>query len=228
MSEVEKIVREIARDRTRGATALAGRALDAFSLSRGAAAGALLSVRPGMPLVAAAVRLARKRGVATARRELRSAVARIVRASRDVMPPGGRYLVFGGSGTVEAVLRAARAKVVRDLPADVGLVGADAIYADGDFVNAKGTAEFLRRVRRAGAGAFAVASELKRVKGEVPLERGFERVPARLVHAILTEGGLQYPPMGTLAGVDPTWLDRGALDPKGGTGACHPHHGPNC
>jgi translation initiation factor 2B subunit (eIF-2B alpha/beta/delta family) len=106
----------------------------------------------------------------------------------------------------------------------VGLVGADALFPDGDFVNAKGTADFLRRVRRSGAGVFAVASELKRARGDIPLERGFERVPGRLVHAILTERGLVYPPMGTLAGVDPTWLDRGALNPEGGRGQCHPHH----
>ena len=32
-------------------------------------------------------------------------------------------------------------------------------------------------------------------------------------------------PMGTLAGVEPSWLDRGALNPLGGRGLCHPHHG---
>jgi translation initiation factor 2B subunit (eIF-2B alpha/beta/delta family) len=170
------------------------------------------------------VRRALRRGVAAARRELRSASVRIVRASRDILPPGARYIVFGGSGTVEAVLRAARAKIVKDLPADVGLVGADALYPDGDFVNAKGTSDFLRRVRRSGAGVFAVASELKRLRKAVPPERGFERVPGRLVHGILTEKGLVYPPMGTLAGVDPTWLDRGALDGHGSAGHCHPHH----
>jgi translation initiation factor 2B subunit (eIF-2B alpha/beta/delta family) len=225
MTRAEAIVREIARDRKRGATALAERALDAMALSRGTAR-ALLAVRPGMPLIAAVVRLAGKRGVSAARKELRKSSARIVRAARDVMPPGARYIVFGGSGTVKAVLRAARAKVVDRLPADVGLVGADALYTDGDFVNAKGTADFLRRVRRSGAGVFAVVSELKRVRKEVPLERGFERVPGRLVHAVLTEKGLSYPPMGTLGGVDPTWLDRGALNPEGGAGRCHPHHAP--
>src|SRR5438876_9599302 len=137
MNEAEAIVREIARDRKRGATALAERALDALALSH-AAAPALLRVRPGMPLIAAVVRLARQRGVAAARRELWTSVVKIVRAARDVMPPGARYIVFGGSGTVEAVLRSARAKVVKELPADVGLVGADALYPDGDFVNARG------------------------------------------------------------------------------------------
>src|SRR5437762_3375700 len=99
MNEAEAIVREIARDRKRGATALAERALDAMALSR-AAGPALLAVRPGMPLIAAIVRLARKRGVSAARRELQASSARIVRAARDVMPRGARYIVFGGSETV--------------------------------------------------------------------------------------------------------------------------------
>jgi len=108
---------------------------------------------------------------------------------------------------------------------DVALVGADALLPGCDFVNAMGTADFLRRAREQRAGVFVVATELKRVAKAVPLEPGFELVPGRLIHALLTEKGLEYPPMGTLAGVEPTWLDRGALNPLGGRGICHPHHG---
>jgi translation initiation factor 2B subunit (eIF-2B alpha/beta/delta family) len=223
--KAESIVREIARDRRRGATALALRALDALSASRGAAA-ALLAARPSMPLLAAAVRMAEARGVAAARRELRGREERLLERAREVLPPGGRYCVFGRSGTVEAAVRAVGGRIVRDLPADVGLVGADALLPDGDFVNAEGTGAFLRRCRREGkCGVFAVAVTLKRVSGAPVLEKGFELVPGRVVHAVLTEEGLVYPPMGRLAGVDPSWMDRGRLDPRGGAGRCHPHHG---
>jgi translation initiation factor 2B subunit (eIF-2B alpha/beta/delta family) len=218
-----EIVREIERDRVRGATALAERALQALALSR-AVGPALKKARPGMPFMDAVVRLALQKGVAAARRDLQSRLSRLLVRTRDILPPGARYIVFGSSGTVQAVLREVGAKVVEEVPADVGLVGADALLPDGDFVNVEGTSDFLRRVRRARAGVFVVATELKRVGKAPPLDPGFERVPARLVHAILTETGLHYPPMGTLAGVDPTWLDRGALNPGGGEGKCHPHH----
>lgn len=221
------LVRGIERDRKSGATALAGKALEALARSR-AAGPELLRVRPAMPLIAAVVRLALRKGVGEARKELRRRQALLLARAEEYLPAGSRYMAYGESGTVGAVLKALQAQVVDRPPVVVGLVGADAIYPDGDFVNARGTADFLRRVRRAGAGVFAVATELKAVKGEVPVERGFERVPGRLVHAILTEKGLRYPPTGTPAGVEPTWLDRGALDPHGGLGRCHPHHPRKC
>jgi len=224
MSEVDTLVREIVRDRKRGATALAERALDALSAAR-SSAPALIAARPEMPLIAAVVRRALRRGVAAARKELRSATSRVVRASREVLPVGARYLVFGASGTVEAVLRAARAKVVRKLPADVALVGADALLPGGDFVNVRGSAAFLRHARAEGrCGTFAVASELKRTAQAPPAARGFEIVPGRLVHAVLTEKGLQYPPMGVFPVSEPSWMERGALDLERGRGLCHPHH----
>lgn len=217
------IVREIASDRLRGATELAERALDALALERGVAEK-LLRLRPGMPLIGEAVRRALKVGVPAARRQLRAGLPRILKHAVDLLPPGGRYVVFGASGTVEAVLRAVKATRVKTFPADVALVGADAIYTNGDFVNARGTADFVRKAREARCGVFAVASEIKRIPAEIPLEKGFERVPGKLIHALLTEKGLTYPPLMAVAGVDPTWLDRGALDGKGGLGRCHPHH----
>lgn len=220
----EEILREIERDRRSGATALAGRALDALAKDR-SLSGRLRKARPAMPLIAAVVRRAEKGGVARARRDLRAATAGILRHAKQLLPPGARYAVYGGSGTVEAVLRAVKAVRVRDLKADVALVGADAVYPDGDFVNAKGTEAFVRRARAARCGVFAVASTLKRVRREVPLEPGFERVNGKLVHAVLTETGLVYPPLAAVAGIDPTWIDRGALNPEGGRGRCHPHHG---
>jgi translation initiation factor 2B subunit (eIF-2B alpha/beta/delta family) len=192
MEVLTGIVEEIARDRKRGATALAERALDALARSRGSAPS-LLRVRPGLPLIAAVVRLALKVGVKEARRELRSGVARIALQARRHLPAGGRIIVFSTSGTVEAVLRAAGARRARRFPADAAIVGADAIYPGGDFVNAKGTAAFLRRARRSGTAAYAVASRLKRVRGEVELEAGFERVDGRLVRGVLEEGGLRRP-----------------------------------
>jgi translation initiation factor 2B subunit (eIF-2B alpha/beta/delta family) len=221
----EEIVREIERDRRRGATALAERALDALALSRSAAAR-LASARPGLPLIGAVVRRALRRGVAAVRRELRQRQARILETAREILPPGARYVVFGGSGTAEAVVRAVGGRRVDGFPADVALVGADALYPGGDFVSARGTAAFVRRAREARCGVFVVASDLKRVRKEVPPEPGLERVNGRLVHAILTETGLHYPPSAAVPGVDPSWIDRGALDPFAGRGRCHPHHGP--
>jgi translation initiation factor 2B subunit (eIF-2B alpha/beta/delta family) len=222
--KAQSIVEEIRNDRKRGATALAERALEALALSKSLAA-ALTNVRPGMPLIAAVVRLARKKGVPAARREIRARLDRLLKRIEDILPPGGRYATFGQSGTVELILQAVGARKTGEARPDVALVGADALLPGGDFVNAKGTAAFLRGVREQRAGVFVVATELKRVAKAPPLEPGFEIVPARLVHAILTDTGLHYPPMGTLAGVEPTWLDRGALNPLGGRGLCHPHHG---
>ncbi len=222
--KAQDIVEEIRKDRKSGATALAERALDALALSRSVAAS-LARVRPGMPLIAAVVRLAGKKGVAGARRRMKAGVDRLLERIEDVLPPGGRYATFGHSGTVELILKAVGAREPGKARPDVALVGADALLPDGDFINAKGTSDFLRGVREQRAGVFVVATELKRVTKAPPLEPGFERVPARLVHAILTDSGLHYPPMGTLAGVEPTWLDRGALNPLGGRGLCHPHHG---
>lgn len=220
----DAIVEEIRKDRKSGATALAERALEALARSK-SAAPALIKARPGMPLIANVVRLARKKGVAAARRELRTSLERLLERTKDILPPGGRYASFGSSGTVATVLKAVGAREPGEGRPDVALVGADALLPGGDFVNAKGTGEFLRRCREQRAGVFVVATELKRVRKAPPLEPGFELVPARLIHGILTEKGLEYPPMGTLAGVEPSWLDRGALNPMGGRGLCHPHHG---
>jgi translation initiation factor 2B subunit (eIF-2B alpha/beta/delta family) len=222
--KAQTLVDEIRKDRKRGATALAERALEAFALSK-SAAPELIRARPGMPLIAAVVRLAKKKGAAGARREMKRELDRLLEQVEEILPPGGRYVSFGGSGTVDLVLKAVGAREPGKARPDVALVGADALLPNGDFVNAKGTAAFLRAVREQRAGVFAVATELKRVSKVPPLEPGFELVPGRLVHAILTDRGLHYPPMGTLAGVEPSWLDRGALNPLGGRGLCHPHHG---
>jgi hypothetical protein len=218
------IVQEIRTDFRSGAMALGGRALDALALSK-SVAPALLKVRPGLPFIANVVRLAQKKGIAAARRELKSSLAQLLERAREILPPAGRYIRFGESGTVDAVLEAVGAREPGKTRPDVALVGADVLLPGGDFVNVAGSADFLRKARELRAGVFCVATELKRLKGRLHIDRGFERVPGRLVHAILTEKGLYYPPMGTLGGVEPTWLDRGALNPLGGKGMCHPHHG---
>jgi hypothetical protein len=164
-----------------------------MSLSRSSAA-ALLKVRPGMPLIAAVVKQAKRKGVAGARRELLASLQRLLKRVEDVLPPGARYVSFGGSGTVAAILQAVRAKDPGKERPDFALVGADALLPDGSFINAKGTAAFLRRVRKQGAGVFVVATELKRVPKAPRLEAGFEIIPGRLVDGILTDAGLQSPP----------------------------------
>jgi translation initiation factor 2B subunit (eIF-2B alpha/beta/delta family) len=209
--KASEIVEEIRKDRTRGATALAARALAAFALSK-SVGPALIKVRPGMPLIANVVRLAARKGVAAARKELKTSLKRLLERAKDILPPGGRYVSFGSSGTVEAVLRAVGARDPGDARPDVALVGTDALLPGGDFVNAKGTADFVRRAREQRAGVIVVATELKRVRKAPPLEPGFERVSGRLVHAVLTEKGLEYLPMGKPAGMESRWLDRGTLN----------------
>ena len=220
-----EIVEEIRKDRRQGATALAERALEAMSLSKSCAA-ALLKVRPGMPLIAAVVRLAKRKGVAGARRELQASRKRLLERTEDVLPPGARYASFGGSGTVAAILQAVKAGDPGKKRPDLALVGADALLPDGSFVNAKGTADFLRRVRKQGAAVFVVATELKRVSKPPPLEPGFEIVPGRLVHGILTDAGLKYPPMGAPAGGGPIGLGRLALNSLGDRALRRRRHGP--
>ena len=219
----EEIVREIGKDRARGATALAERALEAVELSK-KAIRPLLELRPSMPLIAAVVRRARKAGVAAARRELKAGTQKIVEHAVDLLPPGGRYVVFGTSGTVEAVLKAVGAKLTTELRADVALVGADALLPGGDILAAKGTSDFVKAARQGRCGTFAVATELKRVAEDLRPARGVERVNGKILHAVLTEKGLVYPPIPAVPGVDQSWLDRGALNPNGGIGRCHPHH----
>ena len=205
VEEAEAILREIGRDRKRGATALAERAIDALALSRHVAPG-LLRARPSMPIIAAAVGLVRRNGVTSARRELRASTRAIVRRAREYLPAGARYITHSRSGTLDAVVDCLGAQLVKRLPADVALLGADALYADGDFINAKGSAAFARKARRAGAAVFVVVSNLKRVRTEIALEKGFERVSGHLVHAILTESGIHYPRGGTLRGPIPRWV----------------------
>src|SRR5205807_7855326 len=133
----------------------------ALSKSAGAA---LIKVRPGMPVIASIVKLARKKGVAAARRELKTSLERLLERTKDILPPGARYVSFGSSGTVEAVLKAVGAREPGESRPDVALVGADALLPGGDLLNAAGTGDFLRRAREQRAGVFVVATELKRVR----------------------------------------------------------------
>lgn len=215
----EAVVREIARDRRRGSTALAERALDALEFSR-AVAPDLLGLR-AMPVIDAVVRLAMRRGVAFARRRLRKALGGLVRQARRILPDRGTFATFGSSGTIDAVVEALGVRV-RPLPADVALVGADALLPDGAFVNQRGTAAFVAKARRAGAAVFVVATTLKRTKG-ARIERGFELVPGHLVHGTITERGLSTPDHIAPPGPEPMWMSRGpvGLVQRGG---CHPHH----
>ena len=190
------IVEEIRTDFESGAMTLGGRALDALALSK-SAAPALLKVRPDLPFIAAVVRFAGKKGVAAARRELKTSLGRLLERARDILPRGGRYIRFGTSGTVDAVLKAVGAKPPGDARPDVALVGADVLLPGGDFINVKGTGDFLRKAGEQGAGVYVVATELKRARTKPRIHKGFELIPGRLVHAILTEKGLHYPPKGT-------------------------------
>jgi hypothetical protein len=181
------IVEEIRTDFKSGAMHLGGRALDALALSK-SVAPALLKVRPGLPFIANVVRFAQRKGIAAARRELKTSLGGLLERAKDLLPPGGRYARFGESGTVDAVLKAVGAKPPAARP-DVALVGADVLLPGGDFINVAGTADFLRKAREQGARVFAVATELKRMRKKPHIDKGFELVPGRLVDAILTEKG---------------------------------------
>ena len=186
--KAQDIVEEIRTDFKSGAMHLGGRALDALALSK-AVAPALLKVRPGLPFIANVVRFAQRKGLAAARRELRTSLDRLLARAKELLPPGGRYARFGESGTVDAVLKAVAAKPPGAAPPDVALVGADVLLPGGDFINVAGTADFLRQARERGAKVFAVATELKRMRKKPHIDKGFELVPGRLVDAILTEKG---------------------------------------
>lgn len=207
----EGIVREILLDRTHGATHLALRALTAYARSP-EVGKVLLSLRPSMPMIAGTVRMAMRGGIPFARRKVKENLRGIVAQAREHLPSRARYLSFDSSGTIEAVLRALRGVRVEAPPADVALLGADALYENGDFVNLTGSGEFALRARKSGAAVIVVASSYKRVARPVPLEPGFELVPGHFVHAILTEAGMSYPGPGTYAGRDPAWLLRGNLE----------------
>jgi translation initiation factor 2B subunit (eIF-2B alpha/beta/delta family)/ADP-ribose pyrophosphatase YjhB (NUDIX family) len=70
--------------------------------------------------------------------------------------------------------------------ADLVLVGADALLPDGSVVNGSPSLSLARAAASRGVPFLVVADRFKRAAGEVPLEEGFERVPAELVKAIVS------------------------------------------
>jgi translation initiation factor eIF-2B subunit delta len=73
--------------------------------------------------------------------------------------------------------------------ADLALVGADTVLPDGSVVNGEPTLALARAAARAQIPFYVVADSFKWAEREVPLEEGFERIPAELVSVIITEAG---------------------------------------
>ncbi|MGB9885434.1 MAG: NUDIX domain-containing protein [Moorellales bacterium] len=88
---------------------------------------------------------------------------------------------------VSAALGAPEELETRLAGADLVLVGADAILPDGSVVNGSPSLSLARAAAAAGVPFLVVADRFKRAAGEVPLEEGFERIPAELIRGIVTE-----------------------------------------
>lgn len=58
------------------------------------------------------------------------------------------------------------------------VLGCDAVLSDGSIINARGTAD---AIRKAGLPVVILAQRCKYVKRAPKLRRGFERVPASLL-----------------------------------------------
>lgn len=97
--------------------------------------------------------------------------------------------------------RGIRATVVADdeiglhvARASKALVGADAILADGSIVNGVPTRRLAEAARECGVPLYCAAESLKITsRKQLPLETGFDHVPASLVAMIITEVGVLAP-----------------------------------
>lgn len=209
--QLAAIVEELRSDRERGASSLAGRAVEELvaATARGLdpldAARALAGARPSMGAIAAAL----GRVVGAARDPVRIAeegqalLGRSERARRSIAAilgvRRGRVLTLSSSRTVDEVLaRATGLQRVDDLgSADLLLVGADAIFQDGSVVNAAGTRELARAAGARDVPVVVAAGTLKLVPTDPvpPHEEGFDLVPQALVVEIATEEGVFTPPV---------------------------------
>lgn len=109
--------------------------------------------------------------------------------------PGGE----GGAFARDLRRSGVRAQVVPDLAgrraagrADLVLLGADAVYADGSVVHKVGTRPLALAARHAGVAVVVVVGTLKGVerrRPSRPLGPLFDRTPARLVSAYWTDRG---------------------------------------
>ena len=109
--------------------------------------------------------------------------------------PGGE----GGAFARDLRRSGVRTHVVSDLAgrravgeADLVLLGADAVYADGSVIHKVGTRPLALAARRAGVAVVVVVGTLKGVerrRPSRPLGPLFDRTPARLVSAYWTDRG---------------------------------------
>ena len=201
ISPLERRFLELAAERSHGATALAHSALAILdSLPRDewpAMAARLVGVRPSMPLIANAVRLAleigdpqivlTQLGLERQRVAKRAAAALIGYTSgvtisnssavADTLKSAGihsmKVVVAGSDDEGHAMVRilrragmSAKAVLVSDSDADIGIVGCDAVFTDGSFINRRGTAELARRLRP--RVLLVLAESLKRVDHAAP------------------------------------------------------------
>lgn len=174
-------VASLAEDRTHGASTLAREALRVLSAMPKddwpTAAAQLIGIRPSMPVVAAAVRLALQTGAPEAvlaqmdidRRRVAERAAEmlgghtsgatisnsstVADALKLAALPSIKVVVAGplDEGHAMVTLLAAAGLSAAAVPldhadADIGLVGCDAVFTDGSFVNRRGTAELVKRL----------------------------------------------------------------------------------
>ncbi len=90
-----------------------------------------------------------------------------------------------------AALGAEVATSLEGLGRPVGLIGADAVFADGSVINGSPSLGLAEALAGRGAPLYVVATSFKLLPGppRPPVEPGFELVPARLIAAVVLEGG---------------------------------------
>ncbi len=91
-----------------------------------------------------------------------------------------------------AVLGAEVITSLEKLSRPVGLIGADAVFADGSVINGAPSLSLAEALAGRGAPLYVVATSFKLLPGppRPPAEPGFELVPARLITAVVLEEGL--------------------------------------
>jgi translation initiation factor 2B subunit (eIF-2B alpha/beta/delta family) len=90
-----------------------------------------------------------------------------------------------------AVLQAELTGSLGGLIQPLGLIGADAVFADGSVINGTPSLSLAEALAGRGAPLYVVASSWKLLSEppRPPLEPGFDLVPARLITEIIVESG---------------------------------------
>ncbi len=125
-----------------------------------------------------------------------SQVVLAVRLYRD--RGGGRVWVWAPdptdpiAGRAAASLQAGLINSLEGLSRPAGLIGADAVFADGSVLNGRPSLSLAEALAAVGAPLYVVATSWKLLPEppRPPVEPGFDLVPGRLITAVITESGL--------------------------------------